>query len=97
VKTPLFEKILCAMFLSALLFVSCASDSNTGFYISENTIIALHLHAGGYTDTKHPFHTPTFSGFTMSFSGTKQGANDKTAVNLTEYFHKKISVPDCQT
>lgn len=66
--------------------------SNTGAYSAGN-----HLHMEFDTDVTYIFYTPTLSGASTYFTGSKYGANASTMLNPIDLLFCKKSRPDCQT
>lgn len=73
-------------------------DSRLGYYGSTGQYAAgAHLHLELDTDLGYPFYTPTLSGVSTFFKGSRLGATDKTMVNPISWTHCKISAPDYQS
>lgn len=73
-------------------------DTVLGLYGATGRYVAgAHLHFEVDTDTKYVMYTPTLTGNSSHFYGTRSGANGKTMTNPLEWIHRKVTAPDNQT
>lgn len=96
------EDVICRMFhLSRLMARKgdrLTKDTPLGFYGNTGQYgTGAHLHLEMDRDVLHPFHTPTISGRSAYFAGSRHGANDSTMSNPLEWLHCKESPPDYQS
>ena len=96
------QDVICRMWHMASITVkkgqSVTKDTKLGLYGNTGQYsTGAHLHIEFDTDVVNPYYTPTLSGTSTFFKGTKQGANDKTMSNPLEWLYCKTSAPDKQT
>jgi len=93
--------VICRMFHFDRLLVQRGrkvnKDTKIGYYGNTGQYsFGAHLHLEADTDTAFPFHTPSLSGRSTFFSGSRHGATDTAMLNPLALLHCKASPPDNQ-
>lgn len=94
--------LICRMFHMASLLAAKGQrinkDTRLGYYGNTGIYSAgAHLHLELDKDIRYPFYTPTISGRSTLFRGSRYGASDVTMVNPVSWLYCKSSAPDYQT